>query len=116
MSAPPLDCRACGACCVADHEGDPFVHVGALDRTRLSERYLARLVDHVGRRAGGGLHNTFLPVKRDRQGNTVCAALRGTVGKRVSCGIYASRPEACADFRPGGPACLWARGQAGIED
>jgi len=38
-----------------------------------------------------------------------CVALKGTVGVKVECGIYAVRPQACQRFEPGSPLCIEAR-------
>lgn len=45
-----------------------------------------------------------------------CTALRGTLGKAVSCGVYRQRPPACRDFDPGSPMCQAIREWAGIDD
>jgi Fe-S-cluster containining protein len=44
----------------------------------------------------------------------VCGFLRGTPGRRVSCGIYATRPTVCQRYRPGGQSCLDARKELGL--
>lgn len=38
-----------------------------------------------------------------------CAALTGTVGTAVSCGIYEWRPSPCREFEAGSDACNKAR-------
>ncbi|MBL0419913.1 YkgJ family cysteine cluster protein [Ramlibacter sp. AW1] len=38
-----------------------------------------------------------------------CAALTGTVGQRVACGIYEWRPSPCREFEAGSDACDRAR-------
>jgi len=106
VSAAKFDCRACGACCISDCDGDPFVYVTTKSIRRLSGYYQRKLVNADGRRQGDRM---YLPVVRDVTRNTVCAALRGEAGTRVRCGIYERRPDACRDFRPGAPACLQAR-------
>lgn len=45
-----------------------------------------------------------------------CVALRGQVGKEVSCSIYARRPLVCREFTVGGDDCREARSRAGIEN
>lgn len=45
-----------------------------------------------------------------------CVALRGQVGKKVSCSIYARRPKVCREFEVGGYDCREARARAGIEN
>jgi Fe-S-cluster containining protein len=44
-----------------------------------------------------------------------CAALTGTIGKTVSCGIYEWRPGPCHELEPGGDACLLARRRHGLK-
>lgn len=50
------------------------------------------------------------PTVRTEEFGDVCAFLRGTPGKRVSCRIYGTRPEVCRTFEPGSRWCRDARG------
>lgn len=43
-----------------------------------------------------------------------CAALSGTVGQRVGCGIYEWRPSPCREFAEGSDACDRARARHGL--
>ncbi|MCX7693737.1 YkgJ family cysteine cluster protein [Tepidimonas taiwanensis] len=43
-----------------------------------------------------------------------CAALTGTVGERVACGIYEWRPSPCREFEAGSDACQRARARHGL--
>lgn len=43
-----------------------------------------------------------------------CAALTGTVGQRVACGIYEWRPSPCREFAEGSEACARARARHGL--
>lgn len=43
-----------------------------------------------------------------------CAALTGTIGHRVACGIYEWRPSPCREFRAGDDACHQARARRGL--
>lgn len=43
-----------------------------------------------------------------------CAALTGTVGDRVACGIYEWRPNPCREFSAEGDACERARARHGL--
>ena len=110
-----FDCRTCGACCVADYEGSPFVSVDAADIARLSPHHRRlHVVDFQGRRVNGtGDYGSYLAVKEVKFGTT-CVVLRGTVGKRVACGMYGQRPYACRVFEPGCKSCLRAREEAGV--
>lgn len=43
-----------------------------------------------------------------------CAALGGTVGASVGCGIYDWRPSPCREFEAGTDACAQARRRHGM--
>jgi uncharacterized protein len=43
-----------------------------------------------------------------------CAALTGTVGVKVGCGIYEWRPSPCREFEEGSEACDRARQRNGL--
>ncbi len=43
-----------------------------------------------------------------------CAALRGALGRRVRCEVYALRPAACRRVEAGSEACLRARRENGL--
>ena len=98
--AAALDCRTCGACCVAEGASPIYVGLRPPDLVRLTARFRAT---HVARDA--------ILTQLDPVGRCVCVALRGTVGKRTSCGIHARRPEECRLLEPGSPDCLRARRQ-----
>lgn len=102
-----FDCCSCGACCGAPHDQDTYVDLLPEDVLRLSARYRRENV-------AGRPNWSALRTKNNHNG-TVCVALRGTVGRRVSCGIYETRPRACRDFRPGSQQCREARAELGIE-
>ena len=110
--ASALDCRSCGACCVGDlDDGTGFAHVSASDVVRMSRHARSRLErQHVG----GEAYLSTPTIATDELGKS-CAFLRGTPGKRCSCGIYATRPDVCRDFRPGGPGCRSARIDLGLD-
>lgn len=40
-----------------------------------------------------------------------CAALRGALGRQVSCAIYHQRPKPCRTVQPGDGDCLRARAE-----
>jgi Fe-S-cluster containining protein len=85
----PFDCQTCGACCAYSDSWPE------LDQT---DNLPDALVDY-SKGAYGAMR-----CNGDR-----CQQLRGTVGKQVSCAIYAERPWACRNCEPGGKACLTAR-------
>ena len=44
-----------------------------------------------------------------------CLALRGRIGRRVSCTIYALRPAGCRRIEPGDARCLQYRRERGVD-
>ena len=81
-----FDCQSCGACCAYS---DTWPEVG------FDEDIPDELIDESGER---------MACTGDR-----CNALRGIVGKRVKCGIYADRPIVCRACQPGDRSCQQAR-------
>ncbi len=43
-----------------------------------------------------------------------CAALTGTIGSKVGCGIYEWRPSPCREFEESSDACQRARARHGL--
>lgn len=43
-----------------------------------------------------------------------CAALSGTLGEKIGCGIYEWRPSPCREFEEASPACNQARRRHGL--
>lgn len=87
------DCQTCGACCVeagavilADEDDVP-----------------ASLVQQVANLRCMATEGTSFR----------CAALLGTVGRSVGCGIYGRRPDVCRTFDAGSDECLSARDAMG---
>lgn len=83
MPKPPFDCQACGACCCTTVE----LRVG----DRVPRAMIApgpRMATSIGHR---------------------CVALRGPVGERVECSIYADRPAICRAVQAGDEMCHAAR-------
>jgi Fe-S-cluster containining protein len=97
------DCRACGACCTPEFPSPVYVGVVAADLARLTRRWRERHVATDG-----------VLTRLDPAGHCVCVALRGTVGRRVSCGIYERRPDECRRLEAGSRACRKARRQLGL--
>jgi uncharacterized protein len=100
-------CTRCGACCASfrvDFAADELLSAGGSVPDGLVEPLTARLV-----RMRGTDH------ARPR-----CAALQGTVGLQVRCGIHEWRPAPCrefgarAPFGQGDEACAQARARHGL--
>lgn len=101
------DCRSCGACCVGGYdEGYGWADCTVDDVKRMSRAVRARLVP-LWPRAGDV--NLATPLVETARWGMGCGFLRGTPGKRVSCRIYATRPTACSNFKPGSRGCIDAR-------
>lgn len=107
MSA--FDCERCGACCVNPTENRAegyadYVAVAPRDailkHPRLVERYVVR-------NERGEAHLRLDAGQR-------CLALRGGLGKRVRCEIYALRPASCRRVEAGSEACVRARADHGV--
>ena len=101
---PALDCRRCGACCAPELRLPFYVGLGPADLRRLTPRFRDR---HVARGS--------ILTRLDPGGSCVCVALQGTLGRRVSCRIYARRPGPCRRLTLGSRSCRKARRQAGLE-
>ena len=115
-----LDCRSCGACCIAEG-GRPtdvasssgWADCTVIDVARLSRKVRERLatVTH------GPIRTRAVATTPTRQiavFGSICAFLRGTPGRRVSCGIYSNRPEICRRFEPGSEDCQSAQMRNGF--
>jgi Fe-S-cluster containining protein len=96
-----FDCRTCGACCanLPSNRAEGFVSwVEIADDDRIFTR--ADLVrKHVVRDADNVPH---LRLAADGR----CLALRGALGRDVSCTIYHHRPSPCRRVQPGDASCL----------
>jgi Fe-S-cluster containining protein len=94
-------CTACGACCAA-----------------FRVDFAVEELDAQGGTVPGGLA-VEVTVHTCRMRGTDhspprCAALTGTIGRRVACGIYEWRPNPCRELEPGSAACTRARMRHGL--
>ena len=108
--APDYDCQACGACCCIPDENRAegfvdWIEVGAREPLLQDERLVRR---HVATDAEGTRH-----LKLDPDGR--CLALRGRLGRHVTCTIYALRPRGCRLIEPGDARCRQYRRERGID-
>ena len=95
-----LDCRACGACCVnlPSNRDEGFVSwVEVEPEDRILTR--ADLVKKLVVLDGDGVPH--LRLSADGR----CMALRGALGRDVSCGIYSDRPSPCRRVQAGDALC-----------
>jgi uncharacterized protein len=104
-----FDCQTCGACCVnpASNAAEGFRDwVEVRDgEPLLRRRDLVRKLVVIG--ADGERH-----LRIDGQGR--CLALRGAVGRKVRCGVYAQRPRPCRRVQAGDAECLRLRASLGL--
>ncbi|MBS2026871.1 MAG: YkgJ family cysteine cluster protein [Deltaproteobacteria bacterium] len=108
---PSFDCQSCGACCCNSDENraEGYPWYVELDDARsrllrdddLRKRYVVQDPQGVPH------------LRLDPSGR--CAALRGKLGKSVTCAVYADRPRGCRRVMPGDAQCLKARVQRGID-
>jgi len=106
-------CQSCGACCVAEWEGqEVYADVEPAEVRRIPHPLRNLLVGNHTKDWGFSRYATRT---KEAHGRTVCAALRGEAGQSTACIIYASRPAVCADFKPGSTECLDAREAVGLD-
>ncbi len=103
-----LDCQRCGACC---HNSAQNLREGSEDWIEVADDETI-----VRRRRGAALlvrgadgHHHMKLVDGGR-----CIALRGSIGKHVTCSIYDVRPRPCRRVQPGDPDCMRAREELGL--
>ena len=85
-------CLSCGACCAA-FRVDFSVYESQEHGGRVPLGLIEPVTDSLCRLRG-------TDYARPR-----CAALTGTVGQQVACGIYEWRPSPCREFAAGSDAC-----------
>jgi Fe-S-cluster containining protein len=112
------DCTSCGACCANPDENraENFVdYIEVLPRdplltkTRKSGKNSKSLTRLIVYNPEGRPH-----MRLDDRGT--CVALRGKLGERVQCTIYADRPTGCRRVVAGSERCLLARRERGVVD
>ena len=96
------ECVRCGACC-ACFRVDFSTYELESSGGRVPDGLTVEVNEHMARMRG----TDHLPVR--------CAALTGTLGVSVGCGIYEWRPSPCREFEEGSEACDRARRRHGME-
>ena len=103
------DCRTCGACCVnlPENRAEGFVSwvEVAPDDVILTRVDLVKKL--VVRDADGVPHLRLADDGR-------CLALRGALGRDVTCAIYRERPSPCRRVQAGDPLCRRYRQAHGL--
>lgn len=100
-AADPGPCQSCGACCAAYRVSFYWAEAEALG-----------LPAHLVRQRDpwqACLAGTERPAPHTR-----CQALDGEIGVRVSCSVYAARPEPCRQVSVGDDQCRRARSMHGL--
>ena len=94
-------CTTCGACCAS------FRVDFAVQETQ-----------DEGGAVPMGLCDAITPSTARMRGTDYarprCAALTGTIGTKVACGIYEWRPSPCDELQEGSAACNQARSRHGL--
>nr|WP_315488901.1 YkgJ family cysteine cluster protein [uncultured Rhodoferax sp.] len=94
-------CMTCGACC-ACFRVDFSVYELDSRGGRVPDGLAEEINGNTARMRG----TDYVPIR--------CAALSGTLGQRVGCGIYEWRPSPCHEFEEGSDACARARAKHGM--
>lgn len=110
------DCKTCGICCVARAEQDVWVDLEENDLERIPKKYwkhvhFPSLLDWYPL----GLFTKTLQIRSGKYKGVVvckCELLQGSVGHKVSCAIYRSRPAVCREaLQPGDKLCRELRAE-----
>jgi len=94
-------CTSCGACCTF-FRVDFSVYEMDFEGGTVPSGLATELNGNTWRMRG----TDQVPIR--------CAALTGTVGTKVGCGIYEWRPSPCREFEEGSDACHRARSKRGL--
>lgn len=105
-----LDCHTCGVCCAGSYADADHADCTVTDVIRMSRAVRTKLVNNW--RSFGVRPGESGATATDGEGR--CVFLRGVIGRRTSCRIYATRPTVCREFRPGSRRCKAARKAAGM--
>lgn len=94
-------CTSCGACC-ASFRVDFSIQELDTEQGNVPSGLAVEVTCNTARMRG----TDHLPAR--------CAALTGTLGRQVGCGIYEWRPSPCREFEEGSDACTQARRRHGL--
>jgi hypothetical protein len=112
MIANNYDCQKCGACCISPwHKRQGYVALSRGESKRMIRLGLP-VVNHKGK---AELGTVPYDAPEGTEGEAICAAFSGVVGRRCACSIHPDRPEECRDLEPGSLKCRMARHMAGLE-
>lgn len=113
-----LDCKTCGACCRASAFMElphrPFADMTDTEAQEIEEKHPGSVTLTTPSGWTFDPERFVMAIKPGEHGR--CVALRGKVGKKVSCAIYEDRPSTCREFEPGDEQCFAARRRAGLSE
>ena len=95
------ECTRCGACCACFR-----VDFSVYELESQGGGVPDGLADEINGNTARMRGTDYVPIR--------CAALSGTVGHHVGCGIYEWRPSPCREFAEGSDACNRARARHGL--
>lgn len=115
--ANEFNCETCGACCRASSFMDlvplrPFADMTDTEAEEIETKHPGSVTLTSPSGWTFDPQRFVMSIKQGEYGR--CVALRGKVGKKVSCAIYEDRPETCREFEPGSERCLEVRRKVGI--
>ncbi len=94
-------CLSCGACCASFR-----VDFAVYELDEMGGSVPAGLAIEINGSTCRMRGTDHVPIR--------CAALSGTLGEQVACGIYEWRPSPCREFEAGSDACARARMRHGL--
>ena len=101
MAVHPSPCQSCGACCASFRVDFSVCELLSAGGT-VPDGLAVEVTGSIARMRG----TDHAPPR--------CAALTGTVGEHVACGIYEWRSSPCREFAAGSDACQRARVRHGL--
>lgn len=115
-AAESVNCETCGACCRASSFMEfplrPFADMTDTEAQEIEEKHPGSVTLTVPSGWTFDPQRFVMAIKSGEHGR--CVALKGKVGKKVSCAIYEDRPSTCREFEPGSEHCLEARRKSGM--
>ena len=101
-------CTECGACCVCEHGSAWYVELTREEVRQGRFSSANTLTQTFAADTVVGLRTKWVGPR------CVCTHLQGETLVSVHCAIYNERPDACRQFRRGGPGCKAVLARAGV--
>lgn len=96
-------CLDCGACCATFRVSFYWTEADASMGGRVPEELVTQISP------------LYVAMRDTDRRQPRCVALNGTIGEKVSCGIYENRSSACREFTAGDDRCSKARVKLGLK-